>query len=107
MSIRKCATLAVVALVASIVIQPAMAGVGGCRSGVGGCRGWGELNQTPIVTDRPSNDRTPSIFDALTAILPGHVVVLLRAMVEEPQVDGIDEGVGGCRGRGGVGGCVL
>ncbi len=115
MNTRKIATLAVVALVAAVMFQPAMAGVGGCRSGVGGCRGWDEINAAPAVSGGPSSPSsapsygTPSVYGALAAVVPAQVVVVLQTIVERPDalrlyIDGTNQGVGGCRG--GVGGCV-
>ena len=107
---RKMLALTALVLVVAMVSEPALAGVGGCRRpGVGGCGsgGW-ELN----VNNQPTN--TPSVLDSLRGAVPTHVITLLRVMftsdviLTEPQENPIlNEGVGGCGRRPGVGGCVL
>ncbi len=107
---RKMLALTALVLVVAVVSDPALAGVGGCRRpGVGGCSdgGW-EIT----VNNQPTN--TPSVLDYLRGAVPTHVITLFKVMfttevvLTQPQpLDIISEGVGGCRPRPGVGGCVL
>jgi hypothetical protein len=105
---KRVVVLAIMALVAVIASQPAMAGVGGCRiPGVGGCGpGGGQLSSyAPEV-------RTPSLLDNLSGALPADVIAFLRTMfdrkadgtvIEQPSTI-TSQGLGGCIG---VGGCKL
>jgi len=107
---KKLAVLMAVAVVAVLVSQPAVAGVGGCgaRIGVGGC--WQANVNTKVTT-------TPSLLDTLDGALPVQMTSLLKAMFgrtnadqKGPQQDdpiATDSGVGGCGPRIGVGGCWL
>jgi hypothetical protein len=107
---KKVAALAVLAMVALATAQPAVAGVGGCygKIGVGGC--W-------ALTDsgRQETKNTPSVLDSLNGALPADVVAFLKMMFQ-PTPDGpvvadepapTTQGVGGCFGKIGVGGCAL
>lgn len=107
---RKSMVLTALVLVVAMVSEPALAGVGGCRlPGVGGCGsgGW-ELN----ANNEPTN--TPSVLEYLRGAVPTHVITLLQVMftseivISDPEETPIiSDGVGGCRPRPGVGGCVL
>jgi hypothetical protein len=107
---KKAAALAILAMVAIATAQPAVAGVGGCygKIGVGGCGGWALTE-----SGRQATSNTPSVLDSLNAALPADVVAFLKAMFEAPETPTVVEpapttqGVGGCFGKIGVGGCAL
>ncbi len=110
---KKLAILMAVAVIAVMVSEPAMAGVGGCgpRNGVGGC--WMVTTNTRVAT-------SPTLLESLDGALPVQMTAFLRAMFGQghgqhqgqslPQQDDplvTDTGVGGCGPRIGVGGCWL
>jgi len=108
---KKMAALAIVALVAVAVSQPAMAGVGGCRvPGVGGCGNW-------QLTSVGSQPRTMTLLDSLQGALPADVLAMVKVLLQQKTSDQptvietpqsvTTAGVGGCFPRPGVGGCWL
>jgi len=99
---KKIAALMVLALMAALAsAQPAMAGVGGCKTLVCG-GGWN------LSVSGSQQSKAPAVLDSLHAALPADVVAFLKAMVEQkndtptvvqqPQAPTI-AGVGGCGAR--------
>ncbi len=107
---KKVAALAIMMVIALAASQPAMAGVGGCRT-LGTCPGGWSL------TASGPQEQTPSVLDALRGALPTDVYTFLKALFIEKGNDGgivteapqtpTTSGVGGCQPRIGVGGCLL
>lgn len=112
MATKRFSALMIMAAMALMAAQPAMAG-GGCRiPGVGGCGPGGGWNLTSLDPEQ----KTPSVLDRLVGSVPLDVIVTLKALfgeragtIEQPQGDPTSSGVGGCRLTGGcacgVGGC--
>lgn len=109
---KKIAMLALVAVVALMASQPAVAGVGGCRPNCG----WALDSNNPL-----EDARTPSLVDRLNNVLSTEMVAFLRVVFDNSPVqdagtleqqpgDLTTQGVGGCYrltgcGPCGVGGC--
>ena len=104
--VRKIAVGAVVMMaVAAMAVQPAEAGVGGCRIGVGGCK---------LEAQIPINNGVV-LIDALKGAVRADFLAYMKSLIDAGKsiskgdiLKGgtqTSDGVGGCRL--GVGGCKL
>lgn len=107
---KKMAAAALMILAATLMAQPAMAGVGGCGKlvGVGGC-GSGQL------TSNAPGGGVPVWLDTLQGAVRADYIAAIKALIDSGKKGGAIEqggtqtsdGVGGCSPWIGVGGCKL